>query len=143
IGGFDQLFQWRPRHGTEVICVPIDHPDQPIRFTVDPFYQWHFSNAFTRGGAGSPTELVIDYCRYPDFGSFYEIGSFAAGNTPAALAEGRWHRATIDLAAKRFRSEQLFDRACEFPKVAPSVEGAESRYAYATLGDLEAIGKID
>ena len=76
----------RPRHvraavplaselGTEVIVMPIDRdPTEVIRFSTDAFYQWHFANAFERGG-----ELVIDYVRYPSFDTFYEIGGYRGG----------------------------------------------------------------
>jgi all-trans-8'-apo-beta-carotenal 15,15'-oxygenase len=130
-GGFDTWFRWQPEHGTEVIAMPIDRPHDTIRFTTDAFYQWHFANAFTRGG-----ELVIDYVRYPDFATFAEIGHGASVN------DGRYHRATIDLAAKRLRSEQLSDRACEFPSVAPGMKGREHAVAYASFDNLGAIGAI-
>ncbi len=131
LGSFDKWFRWQPEHGTEVIAMPIDRPQDTIRFTTDAFYQWHFANAFTRGG-----ELVIDYVRYPDFQTFSDIGHRASVN------DGRYHRATIDLASKRLRSEALSDRACEFPTVAPGAKGREHAVAYASFDDLGAIGAI-
>jgi all-trans-8'-apo-beta-carotenal 15,15'-oxygenase len=138
LGQFGDLFQWKPELGTEVICIPIANPSQVVRFQTEPFYQWHFANAFTRGG-----ELVIDYVRYPTFDTFYEIGGYAQGRDEAALAQGRYHRATIDLARRTLRSEQLADRECEFPTVAPSDKGREHAIAYATFDQLGAIGSID
>jgi len=138
VGGFEKMFGWRPELGTEVICVPIDRPTEPVRFTVDAFYQWHFANAFTREG-----QLVIDYVRYPNFDSFHEIGAQLAGSTRPALEQGRYHRATIDLAARTLRSEQLADRTCEFPTVAPGNEGREQAIAYVVFDELRAIGSID
>jgi carotenoid cleavage dioxygenase-like enzyme len=35
-----------------------------------------------------------------------------------ALEPGRYHRATIDLRAKRFTDELVLDRSCECPTVA-------------------------
>ncbi|HEY1549238.1 MAG TPA: carotenoid oxygenase family protein [Kofleriaceae bacterium] len=130
-GGFDKWFRWQPEHGTEVIAMPIDRPHETIRFATDAFYQWHFANAFSRGD-----ELVIDYVHYPDFRSFSEIGDGQSIN------DGRYHRATIDLAAKRLRSEPVSDRACEFPTVAPGVKGREHAVAYASFDNLGAIGSI-
>jgi all-trans-8'-apo-beta-carotenal 15,15'-oxygenase len=138
LGGFEDLFKWKPEHGTEIICVPIDRPHEPVRFTVDAFYQWHFANAFTRG-----RDLVVDYVRYPDFNSFYEIGKFATGRTVSALGEGQGHRAVIDLDAKTLRSEVTLARACEFPSVAPGREGAEHGLSYVALEELRGIGKLD
>ncbi len=139
VGSFEQLFRWRPEHGTEVICVPIDRPTDVVRFTVDAFYQWHFANAFDRGG-----ELVIDYVRYRNFDSFYQIGALGGGQRGSSgLDGGTYHRATIDLAGKTLRSEQLADRGCEFPTVMPGSEGREHAIAYAVFGELAAIGSID
>lgn len=137
-GGFDKLFRWRPEHGTEVICVPIDRPTEVVRFTVEAFYQWHFANAFTRG-----SELVVDYIRYPAFNSFYEIGEQLTGSTTAPLNNGTYQRATIDLAAKQMRSEQIADRACEFPTLRPGEHGREHAIAYVVFDELGAVGSID
>jgi all-trans-8'-apo-beta-carotenal 15,15'-oxygenase len=136
-GTFTDLFQWKPAMGTEIICVPIDRPHEPVRFTTDAFYQWHFTNAFDRG-----RQLVVDYVRYPSFETFYEIGRFATGGGTRALSESHAHRAVIDLDAKTFRSEPLLDRACEFPTVAGGVEGREHAVSYLSLDSLKAIGKL-
>lgn len=138
LGGFTELFRYKPELGTEIICVPIDRPSEVVRFTVEAFYQWHFTNAFTRG-----RELVVDYVRYPDFSSFYEIGAFASGGGANALGQSQAHRAVIDLDAKTLRSEPVLARACEFPTVAPGREGREHALSYLVLGDLAGIGKLD
>lgn len=131
-GSFGQLFRWKPELGTDVIVMPIDRPTELTRFTTDAFYQWHFANAFERG-----TDIVIDYVRYPDFSTFNAIGDKARD----ALGGGRFHRATIRGAT--MTSEQLFDRTCEFPTLAPGREGTDARTNYLVLGDLAAIGKLD
>jgi all-trans-8'-apo-beta-carotenal 15,15'-oxygenase len=136
-GTFTDLFQWKPAMGTEIICVPIDRPHEPVRFTTEAFYQWHFTNAFDRG-----RQLVVDYVRYPSFETFYEIGRLANGAGARALSESQAHRAVIDLDAKTFRSEPVLDRACEFPTVASGVEGREHAVSYLSLDSLQAIGKL-
>jgi all-trans-8'-apo-beta-carotenal 15,15'-oxygenase len=138
LGTFDQLFRWKPELGTEVICVPIDRPTEVLKLTTDAFYQWHFANAFNRAN-----ELVIDYVRYPNFDSFYDIGAVGAGAKRAVLANGVLHRATIDLAARTLKSEPLSDRSCEFPTIAPGQEGREQTMTYLAFDDLTAIGSID
>jgi all-trans-8'-apo-beta-carotenal 15,15'-oxygenase len=137
VGGFGDLVRWRPELGTEVICVPIDRPAEPVRFTVDAFYQWHFANAYRIGD-----ELVVDYIRYPTLETFHEIGGYARGEERPALS-GRYHRARIDLAAKRLTSEPLADRPCEFPTIAPGEHGFPQAVTYAAFDDLGAIGAID
>jgi all-trans-8'-apo-beta-carotenal 15,15'-oxygenase len=137
IGSFPELFRYKPELGTEVICVPIDRPHEPVRFTVEAFYQWHFTNAFTRG-----SEIVVDYVRYPDFSSFYELASLAAGGKPDSLLGSATHRAVIDLERKALRSEPVLARACEFPTVAPGREGREHAVSYVVLDELGGIGKL-
>ncbi len=136
VGRFESMFQWQPQHGTEVICVPIDRPADIVRFGVDAFYQWHFANAFSTNN-----RLVIDYVRYPNFDSFRDINR--TGSTTSALADGRYHRATVDLAARTLTDERVLDRQCEFPTVAPGREGREHGVAYLVLGGLAGIGKLD
>ena len=138
VGGFDELVRWKPEHGTEVICVPIDRPTEPVRFTVGAFFQWHFANAYRLG-----EELIVDYVRYPTFDTFYDIGAYARGETRAALGDGRYHRARIDLTARTLSSEALSDRPCEFPTIAPGEHGYPHALTYATFDDLGAIGSID
>jgi len=139
LGGFADLFRWKPRLGTELIVVPIDDVAAAVRWRTDAFFQWHFANAFSRGG-----EVVVDYVRYPDFASFDDLGAMATatGATPA-LAAARYHRAVIDPVARTIRSTELLGEACEFPKVHPALEGAPHRHAWLALGDLDAIGRLD
>jgi all-trans-8'-apo-beta-carotenal 15,15'-oxygenase len=140
IGNFDKLFRWRPEVGTEVICVPIDAPDRPVRFQADAFYQWHFANAFTQDA----NTLVVDYVRYRGFDSFHQFGELLeSGSIPGRVDVGTYHRATIDLAKKQLRSEPLSDRSCEFPTVARGTEGREQERTYVVLDELGAIGSID
>jgi all-trans-8'-apo-beta-carotenal 15,15'-oxygenase len=138
IGGFEDMWRWQPELGTEIICVPIDRPHEVVRFTTEAFYQWHFTNAFTRDN-----ELVIDYVRYPDFASFYELGSVLRDGATREIGKGRPHRAVIDLTKRTMRSEQTLDRASEFPTVAPGHEGREHSLSYLALEHLSAIGKLD
>lgn len=133
LGDFGQLFRWRPELGTEIIVMPIDAPGDVVRFTVDAFYQWHFANAFERGG-----EVVVDYVRYPNFDSF---GALATGASAGGLDDGRLHRAVIDVGARRLRSEAVLDLGVEFPRVHPAREGQAQRVTWmvaAGLGEVVA-----
>ena len=62
---------------------------------------------------------------------------------PRGPREGRFHRATIDLAARTLRSEQVADRGCEFPTLVAGDEGRAQRITYLALDDLGAVGSID
>jgi carotenoid cleavage dioxygenase-like enzyme len=142
IGDFTSFVGWKPELGTEVIVVPIDDPARMVRFHTEAFFQWHFTNAYTRPGAAG--EIVVEYVRYPDFQSFYDLGGIDHGGPSTdALALGRYHRAVIDVAHKAMRSEMMFDGSCEFPRVHPAVEGAPHRFAWMSRGDLDGIARFD
>ncbi|HEV7554159.1 MAG TPA: carotenoid oxygenase family protein, partial [Kofleriaceae bacterium] len=138
IGGFEDFFRWRPEHGTEILCVPIDRPTEPVRIHADAFYQWHFANARSDGN-----RIVVDYIRYPTFDTFYKIGGMVTGNGEGAISEGRYHRATIDLATHTFSDERILDRSCEFPTIAPGASGRAHAFTYLALDELGGIGKLD
>ncbi|RKH22272.1 carotenoid oxygenase [Corallococcus praedator] len=124
IGAFASNVSFRPGAASEVLVVPIDDVAHPIRIPADSFFNWHFSNAYEDGDT-----LVVDYVRYPDFASNPWLGDLVRGN-PSTDADGMLHRAVIDLKARTFRSEQLMDLSCEFPRVAPSVECRPYQTAY-------------
>jgi all-trans-8'-apo-beta-carotenal 15,15'-oxygenase len=139
IGDFSTLLRWRPEIGTEVVVVPIDRPEAALRFRTEAFFQWHFANAFRRG-----RELVVDYVRYPDARSFWDLARPAPdGGVHASLDAGRYHRAVIDLDRQQLRSDVVFDGVCEFPRVHPRVEGSAHRDVWFALGDSEGIGRVD
>jgi all-trans-8'-apo-beta-carotenal 15,15'-oxygenase len=138
MGRFTDMFRWRPNHGTEVICVPIDRPHEVVRFTVDPFFQWHFANAHDDG-----RRIIVDYVRHPDFAVFAGLGELANGGSYAAHAGGRLHRATIDLERRTISSEELCDRRCEFPTIASDRAGRAHASTYLQLDDLAAVGRFD
>jgi all-trans-8'-apo-beta-carotenal 15,15'-oxygenase len=125
LGGFEDLFRWKPELGTFVLIVPIDRPDQPIKMKTDAFFQWHFANAFEREG-----KIVVDFMHHDDFASFRTIGRNQMGKH-----EGTYRRAEIDPQAKSIRIEPVFDVPADFPRVHPSVEATRHRYAWIVTRD--------
>ncbi|MGE6761655.1 carotenoid oxygenase family protein [Corallococcus interemptor] len=145
IGAFADNVSFRPGAAAEVVVVPIDDVAHPLRIPADAFFNWHFSNAYEQGDT-----LVVDYVRYPDFASNQWLGELVRA-TPSIEADGMLHRAVIDLKARMFRSEQVMDLSCEFPRVAPSVEGQPHQAAYmgahstreARRGMYDALVRVD
>jgi all-trans-8'-apo-beta-carotenal 15,15'-oxygenase len=135
LGGFSELFDWRPRQGTEVVVMPVDRPQEAVRFTVEPFFQWHFANAFHQGD-----EIVIDYVRFEDLAPLKALRS---ADSSAPFRDARCHRAFVDPKRKTFRSEALSAQGCEFPRVHPEIEGRQHRALWLVRGDLRAIIGLD
>ncbi len=125
MGTLAENFQWKPSEGTEVIVVPIDDPGKVARFRVDPFFLWHFSNAFEDRG-----RIVLDIVRYQDFSAKEFILRARGGDLPRTLAPGLFHRMTIDFRRETASSEQLSEWSVEFPRIAPGRESRRYRFAY-------------
>jgi all-trans-8'-apo-beta-carotenal 15,15'-oxygenase len=143
-GSLGQNTGFDASRGTEVLVVPIDDPGRPVRFTVDPFFQWHFANAFEERG-----EIVVDLVRYEDFDINLLLGEFVTGQLEHAPT-GMLSRLRVDPARRRLSSEQRWDVPCEFPHMAPAVAGREGRYVYllantpgGRLSPPDVLAKVD
>ncbi|MFV8749263.1 carotenoid oxygenase family protein [Nannocystaceae bacterium ST9] len=126
VADFERLLDWEPERGAELVIVPLADPEATVRIAADPFWVWHFANAFEQGD-----ELVVDLCRYADFGTLSAIRTgrdAAPADVKASLPT--YHRTRIDRRGKRATSEQRLDSACEFPHVHPRCEGGEHRFAF-------------
>ncbi|AKU92385.1 carotenoid oxygenase family protein [Vulgatibacter incomptus] len=124
VGTVGENFVWRPELGTEVLVVPLDEPERPFRFQVDPFFQWHFANAFEQGES-----IVVDLVRYPDFETNLWLGDRVRGGS-GREARGTFHRAIVDPRRSVLRMEERWSESCEFPRVAPSATGKPYRFAW-------------
>lgn len=111
---FSKLFQWKPELGCQVVVVPLDDPSKLKRIELDPFWVWHFGNAYEK----APGRIELDMCRYDDFGSLDAIASPEIDLSPPLL-----HRMSIDVASGDVQIEQLWDQLCEFPRVHPDLQG--------------------
>ncbi len=109
----DQCFAWEPQEGTEIIVVPLDQPEAFVRFKTEAFFQFHFASATQVG-----QELVIDYVHYPDAGLLSSLGGGTdlSFHDPTHHVGGVLHRARINIQARSFQTEPLWDGFCEFPR---------------------------
>lgn len=143
MGTYADNLAWRPELGTEVLVIPIDEPARLRRFTVDPFYQWHFANAYERG-----TEIIVDWVCYPDFSTNEWLRSAPWGGS-GLEAKGRYRRAILDPQAQSLRSEELWDVSCEFPRVSPRVGSRRHRSVWLAVHDgdprnfFDALARLD
>ncbi len=146
IAGLTDYLQWDPDLGTEIVVIPIDEPSAMVRYKAEPFYQWHFANAFERGD-----DIVIDVVRYPDFRTNAWIQAFSQGR-PLPEAHSSLDRVVLTPKSERFAVEPIWDHPCEFPTIARTHAGREHRYAYLAAhrdhsqvreGPLDRIAKVD
>lgn len=122
---FGRALRWRPELGTDVIVVPIDEPAAVVRFHVDPFYQWHFTNAYEAGD-----RIEIDFVRYDEFELVGWRDDVSAGNMGNV---GRHVRASLDPSRAKMTMREWGDDSVEFARVAPRVGGGPHRYIYSAV----------
>lgn len=131
VADFERLLLWEPERGAQLVIVPLAEPEAVVRIEAEPFWVWHFVNGFDDAG-----ELVVDLCRYADFGTLSAIRTGRDATTKASVP--LYHRARIDVRSKRVTSEQRHDVPAEFPRVHPQVEGARHEFAYLLGADHSA-----
>lgn len=131
-----EMFRWREDVASEIVVVPLDRPSEVTRIEVPHFWVWHFGSAKAR----SDQELVVDYVHYPDASTFAGVARIGSGET---LLTGTPHRATIDLAKKTFRTEQVADVHCDFPRIHPERETGDYRSMWISCDDDRALGLVD
>jgi all-trans-8'-apo-beta-carotenal 15,15'-oxygenase len=125
----DRLFDWRPERGSEIVVVPIDAPERTVRFRAEPFFVWHFANAFEDGG-----EIVVDFVRHAGVGALGVMRDAAAARGFVIdMNQGFACRARVDANAGRFECTQLSPLPCEFPTVDVRGAGAPRRTLWLTV----------
>lgn len=110
---YSEGLDWRPEEGTEVIVVPLDAPERAARFTVEPFFNYHFANAFEQNGS-----VVVDYVAYPDFAIDLWVRDLLRGEERREL-KASLRRAVIEPERRAMRVEVRAEPAGEFPVVRP------------------------
>ena len=95
--------EWLPERGTRIALVPRD--GSPVKWVdADPFWVWHFANAFdTENG-----EVAVDYVRWNE--------PTHLGFT-AAPAVANITRTVLDPATGRISHTTLSDSMVEFPRI--------------------------
>jgi carotenoid cleavage dioxygenase-like enzyme len=129
LGSFDSNLAWEPEHGTEVIVVPLASPEKVVRFTVPPFFQWHFVNAWEEGDT-----VVVDYLPYDDFetNAWFGRAPYEPARQPPP---SRYARARLDLKTKRMDVDVLSELSTDFPAIHPDAAGRTHEHVW--LLDLE------
>jgi len=131
---------WNDRHQARIGLLNRNNTPAEIKwFNIDPCYVFHPVNAFE----DATGNVVFDAMRYQRIFDQDRNGPFT--ESPPLLT--RWQ---LDLAKGTAQLQQLDDRAAEFPRIHPGLEGQEHRFGYALgLGpsaltpDFDSIIKYD
>jgi carotenoid cleavage dioxygenase len=115
------FLQWRPAMGTRIGLISLD--GKTTRWLdADPFFVFHFANAFERGG-----HIVVDYVQHE---------SLALGYAQQIQKSPTLHRMTIDPSARKVGAAQIAGMVTEFPRVNDALNAMPTRFVYLpTLTD--------
>jgi all-trans-8'-apo-beta-carotenal 15,15'-oxygenase len=123
--GFGAL-RWQPGAPVQVLVLPIDSPESPVRMETEPFFFWHGANAYEEGG-----RLTLDLFRYPDYPSTAQwLARTPAGERCDPTGCQLWS-AELDLARKEVRWTPRSSCAGEFPAVNPARLAGRHRLVWA------------
>ncbi|HWA46170.1 MAG TPA: carotenoid oxygenase family protein [Hypericibacter adhaerens] len=115
------FLQWRPDLGTRIGLIALDGSATQW-VDADPFFVFHFANAFERSG-----QIVVDYVRHDAL----VLGYSAQVHKPPTL-----HRMTIDIAAGKTSDVEVAALVTEFPRVNDALNALPTRFVYLpTLTD--------
>jgi all-trans-8'-apo-beta-carotenal 15,15'-oxygenase len=131
MASFDRTLHFDASKSTKIILVPRDG-GQPRIAECEPFFHFHFNNAFEDGG-----DTVIDLVRYDD----YELGESLRNFETAGFRErGTLWRFRVS-PGNDVTSEELCPWRCEFPQHDWRQTTLGHRFAYVSAGRDEIIGQ--
>lgn len=111
---------WRPEQGGSALIIDKNSLQVTGKVDLPAFWSFHYANAWE----DSSGVVHFDFARYPDPGqTSHGFLNVMEGQAPSG-SEPRYHRATIDVRAGRYREEEAIpDIAAEFPRVSPERAG--------------------
>ena len=123
---YSDSMQWKPELGTQIWIVNRHNLSLVSQGETDPWYQWHYTNGYIHDDGN----IIIEFVRYEDFKTNQYLKEVASGNTKTAAKGTLWQAIINPQTAKVVATEQLLDRHCEFPSLAPQNVGQPWRYTY-------------
>jgi all-trans-8'-apo-beta-carotenal 15,15'-oxygenase len=119
--GFGAL-RWQPGMPAEVLVLPIDNPEVPVRMETEPFFFWHGANAYEEAG-----RIRLDLFRYPDYAATAQWLARTPAGEPCEPTGCRLWRAELDLERREMRWSPRSPCTGEFPAVSPACLSARHR----------------
>lgn len=126
---FSDCLTWQPQLGTQVIVIDRDTLEVVSRNEAEPWYQWHFGNGYVDDSG----TIVVDLVRFEDFQTNQYLKEVATGQTQTSSKGRLWQLRLDPQSGKVTQMQQMVDRGCEFPSVAPHEVGQASRFTYLAV----------
>lgn len=117
------MLSWQPELGTRIGIMSRHDSNQQIRWLqTDPFFVFHFANAFEQD-----RKIIIDYVHHASL----EFGTSDKNNSWPTL-----HKLIIDLDSYKIKNTQLDDQSVEFPRIHENYNSLPSQFTYTVARDL-------
>ncbi len=128
------LFRWVPKKGAELLVVPLDDVDRPVRIPIDARFVFHLANAHHRGDT-----LCVDWVQYPNA----DVMTALSGDGNDRMEPPRLQRLVVDVAGAKVREEPvLWDQACDFPVLPEGGVGNDYSTVWLVIGEEGRAGGI-
>lgn len=129
LSSYSEALKWKPQLGTQVLAIDRETLSVVSRGETEPWYQWHFANAYE----DEADSVVVEIVRYCDFRTNQFLKEVASGKTKTQ-AKATLHQVRLNPQTGAITAcEQLSDRGCEFPVVDQSSVGQLWRYTYLAV----------
>ncbi|MFM7545904.1 MAG: carotenoid oxygenase family protein [Synechococcales cyanobacterium] len=126
-----QALEWIPKLGTEIIVIHRETLKVISRRFHDPWFQWHFSNAYVP--SPSFNRVVLELVRYPNFDTNRHLKEVSSGQLSLAAPSGYWQLHLDPQSATILDFFPLLADTCEFPTIDPRFVGKPHRFAYVAI----------
>jgi len=129
VSSFGEAMEWRPQLGTQILIVDRETLSLVARSEADPWFQWHFANGYVN----QQGSIVVEFIRYPDFGTNQRLQEIAMGEIHTVTNETLWQVEINPQTGMIIAERELLDRYVEFPVVPDAQVGQTSRSIYLAL----------
>lgn len=118
-----EVLSWEPQRGTRIAVIARDG-SAPVRWIQsEPFWVWHFANAFEETSSDGTISITVDYPHW----SWLPLGG--------PPATGGISRARLNPTAGAATFETIDDQITEFPRIDDRYVGQPNRYFHALSKD--------
>ncbi|GAB1538408.1 carotenoid oxygenase family protein [Scytonema sp. NUACC21] len=129
MSNYGDALEWLPNKGTQILVVDRQTLEVVSRDETEPWYQWHFGNAYVDNSG----LVIVDMVRYPDFQTNQYLKEVATGETHTLSVSTLWRMGIDPTLGKVKTLEEIMDRHCEFPVVPPQDQGKPNSETYLTV----------
>ncbi len=130
LSAYKDAMKWKPDLGTEILIFDRQTLHLVSRSRTETWYQWHFANGYI----DDTGNIIVDFVRYDDFPTTNLYLEQVASGRITVVPNNLLYRATLDPQTGEMKQlEQLCDRHCEFPTVAPDRYGKKHDRIYFSV----------